>query len=85
MASVHCGGMPACINVMPKAASWCNQGSMAQPRGKVVTIGGCEHVRKGILRFEASPTVRDGQEMEIVVAQHRYDSIPQCLNKPQNL
>src|SRR6266700_3849679 len=61
------------------------QGSVTQPREEVVTVGGCEHIRKGILRLEASPTMRDGQEMEIVVAQHRYSTIPLRLNKQQYL
>src|SRR5712691_5895312 len=61
------------------------QGSVAQPRKEVVTIGGCEHIRKGILGLAASLTIRDGQEMEIVVAQYRDGTVPQCLDKPQYL
>src|SRR5437879_4274434 len=61
------------------------QGSVAQPCEEVVTVGSCEHIRKSILRLEASPTVRDGQEMEVVIAQHRYSTVPQCLDKPQDL
>src|SRR6266849_5825183 len=61
------------------------QGSVTQPREEVVTVGGYEHIRKGILRLEASLTVRDGQEMEIVIAQYRDGAIPQCLDKPQDL
>jgi hypothetical protein len=61
------------------------QGSVAQPREEVVTVGSCEHIRKGILRLEASPTMRDCQEMEIVVAQYRYSPVPQGLDKPQYL
>src|SRR5262245_12187112 len=61
------------------------QGAAAQPREEVVTVGGCEHIRKGILRLEASPAVRDGEEMEIVITQYRYRTVPQRLNKPQYL
>jgi hypothetical protein len=61
------------------------QGAVAQPREEVVTVGGCEYIHKGILRLEASLTVRNGQEMEIVVAKHCYGPIPQCLDKPQYL
>src|SRR5215510_1194984 len=61
------------------------QGPVSQPREEVVTIGGCEHIRKGILRLEASPTVRDSQEMEVVVAQHCEGTFPQGLNKPKYL
>lgn len=50
-----------------------------------VSSGGGEHIHKGILRFEASPAVRDGQEMEIVVAQDRYGTVPQCLDKSEYL
>ena len=58
---------------------------MAQPREEVVTVGGCEHIRKGILRLETSPTVRDSQEMEIVVAQYRDNIVYQGLDKPEDL
>src|SRR5262249_40982633 len=61
------------------------QGSVTQPRQEVVTIGGSEHIRKGILRLEAPSTVCDGQEMQIVVAQYRYRIVPQCPDKPQHL
>src|SRR5262245_12353445 len=61
------------------------QGAVAQPREEVVTVGGCEHIHKGILRLAASLTVCDGQEMEIVVTQDRYRTGPQCLDKPQYL
>src|SRR2546425_436954 len=61
------------------------QGSVTQPREEVVTIGGSEYIRKGILRLEASPTVRDGQEMQIVVAQYRYGTISQGLDTSQDL
>jgi hypothetical protein len=58
------------------------QGSVAQPREEVVTVGGCEHIRQGIFRLEASLTIRNGQEMEVVVAQYRYGALPQRLDKP---
>jgi hypothetical protein len=61
------------------------QGSVSQPREEVVTVGGCEHIRKGILRLAASPTIGDGEEMEIVVPQYRYSAVSQCLDKPQDL
>jgi hypothetical protein len=57
---------------------------VAQPREEVVTIGGSEYIRKSILRLEAPLTVRDGQEMEIVVAQHCDGTIPQYLDKPED-
>src|SRR4029077_11606820 len=57
------------------------QGSVTQPREEVVTVGGCEHIRKGILRLAAYLTVLDGQEMEIVIAQYRDSTVPQCLDK----
>src|SRR5262249_55085867 len=59
--------------------------SVTQPRQEVVTIGGGEHICKGILRLEASSTVRDGEEMQIVVTQDRYGAVSQCLDKPQDL
>src|SRR5262249_21036876 len=61
------------------------QGSVAQPREEVVTVGGCEHIRKGILRLAVSLTISDGQEMKIVVAQYRDGALPQCLDKPEYL
>src|SRR5262252_7742707 len=61
------------------------QGSVPQPREEVVSVGGCEHIHKGILRLETSPTVRDSQEMEVVVAQYRDSPVPQGLDKPQYL
>src|SRR5262249_42959035 len=61
------------------------QGSVAQPREEVVTIGGGEHIRKGILRLVASLTVCDGQEMEIVISQYRDGTVPQGLDRPEYL
>jgi hypothetical protein len=58
---------------------------VAQPREEVVTVGGCEHIRKGILWLAASLTVCDGEEMEIVVPQYRYSPVSQRLDKPQYL
>jgi len=61
------------------------QGAMAQPREKLVTVRGGEHVRKGILRLEASTTVRHSQEMEVVVAQYCDGTVPHSFDKPQDL
>jgi hypothetical protein len=60
-------------------------GSVTQPYEKIVTIGGGKYICEGISRFATLPTVRNSEEVEIMIAQYRYGTISQSLDKPENL